>query len=875
MANIFGVGGGRVADRAVARLGLEPGQAGKALAFAGLGFLLQAGLVLGTTTGDSMFLTRIGATGLPTAYILQTVVMLVHTAATLALVRRYGIDRVFFGALTVMVICGIAVWSAFARWDDALPVAVAYAVKLYADMWFFGLYTLFWSFLDSYFDLSDAKRLYALLAAGSAAGAMAGGAIVSLLASRIGAGEFFLLWAAFAFVSLPALAFVVRRFGRIDMNDDHLSPAANVFREAWSGIASLGTSRYAVVLTCGFFLVFVTATMCEYAYMRVFSEGRSESELAALFGRLTLIASIANMLIALFLFNPLVARFGVRNVVLLQPIAFAAVFLWFVGAAGMGAAVAGFLAYHVLMTSIDINNGNLLVFGLPASRRRELRSFIEGVCLPAAAATTGLFLLIVAPSLPIQQLASIGLAIAVLTLLFNVIVRRDYVAAIAANLRTGWLDLAVVSPHREATAAPLDVASPAAIAAALAGVRGPARAHRIAAVATAAGAAAVRPLLDMAGDFDAAERRLAEQLLVAMGPGVIPALVEAAESPSYTLRARSIALRALGRLDFDRLRALSGPLMHRTARRGFEFFARHEAFRGATDPGAIVLQRIARDYPMLTLEIVLEALTIAGRLPPYEAIAVALQGGASRERGFALEAVEQAAGRSLGRLLTPWFATWPTEKQLAYARDRGLISDLSEADALERAVASTFPLEAAAAGQALWMRGAPDRLRARLHDLPHPILIDTARILAARDAGTDDGTDDGMEATPIECVDALMRVPELAMFNFLHLEWLAPSLRTHAIAAGTVLARPGQAIDRAWVVTAGTLTVRDRDGERQLHPGSIAGLGALAGDRQSVEEIIAGEGLRAIEVFTHDVLECAEVFSELALELLRLRLAAA
>lgn len=807
----------------------------KPLAFAGLGFLLQFGLVLGITTGDSLFLSHIGPSGLPAAYILQTFVMLAYTAVFVTLVKRFGIDRLFDGTLVAMAIVGIAIWVAFGQ-TQAEPFY--YAVKLYAGMWYFGLYTIFWTFLDSWFDLTDAKRFYSLFAAGGAAGAMMGGGLVSLFADTIGPGSFFLLWAAIALLTWPALIAIRRTWPKIDVDDDDAAQE-NPFREAWAGVMSLGQSRYALALTIGFFLIAVTATICDYQYMHVFAAGRDEAALAGLFGRMTLIANLANMLITLFLFNPLVARFGVRNIALLQPAIFAGIFLWFAGAPGMGAAVAGFLAYHALMMAIDINNGNLLVFGLPAARRKELRTFIEGICLPAAAAGAGLFLLIVAPELNLRQVALIGMAFAALTFGFNLVVRRDYVGAIAANLRAGWLDLSVLPPRGQSDA----------------------RAARM--TQRAIGIEAVVPLLQDAGDYSASERHLVEHLIVAMGPAVIPALVEASQGTHYTLRGRSIALRALGKLDFARLQAVASPLMLRTAHRAFEFLGRYDALRqsGADDAGSIVLRRINRDYSMLTLEVVLEALTIAGRLPPYEAIVVALDGGPSRERGFAVETVEQGAGRALAQLLAPWIADWPPEHQLAYARKHDLLAAMTDYEALERALASPFPLEAAAAAQAFWARGEPHRLVEKLRDLPHPILAETARMLTGRPPG---------ELTLIDCVAALMRVPDLAFLKFTHLEWLAPSLRAEPIDAGRILATAGGPIDRSWVIVQGSMVV---DGQI-VGVGEVVGMAALAGEAISREHVVADDGLRVIALPAKLLLSCGEVFSELGVALLRLRLAA-
>ena len=57
----------------------------------------------------------------------------------------------------------------------SVPLPLCYAAKLWAALWYVGLYTLYWNFVDSYFNLADAKRVFSLLAAGSALGAIIGG----------------------------------------------------------------------------------------------------------------------------------------------------------------------------------------------------------------------------------------------------------------------------------------------------------------------------------------------------------------------------------------------------------------------------------------------------------------------------------------------------------------------------------------------------------------------------------------------------------------------------------------------------------------------------------------------------------------------------
>jgi hypothetical protein len=256
-------------------------------------------------------------------------------------------------------------------------------------------------------------------------------------------------------------------------------------------------------------------------------------------------------------------------------------------------------------------------------------------------------------------------------------------------------------------------------------------------------------------------------------------------------------------------------------------------------------------------------LTISGRLPPYEAIVVALHSGRSKERGYAIESIEQGAGRKLAASLAPWLDGRPAEAQVAYGRARGFLPARTEQEVIARALDSAFPLESAAAWQALWTRGERDRLADKLRALPHPLLTETARILEARAAGRT------AELTPVECVQALMVTPEFSIFDFTHLEWLA--LRTHveSPAAGTVLATAGGALTQTWVVLTGEIA-----GVRAHRAGEVVGAAALHGVRTVDETLVAGAGLRVLAVPGEAVLRCAETFPPLGLELLRRRAAA-
>jgi hypothetical protein len=438
-------------------LHLEEGEGAKIAQLALIGLVLQAGLTMGMNGADSLFLVKVGADKLPRIYLAMPVIMLCYIPVYSALMTRWGLDRVFDATLGLLVAGGVALWLALTH-TGALSLGFFYAAKLYAAVWYVGLYTLYWNFIDGYFDLFDAKRLFALLAAGSALGAIVGGTLVGPITAHFGVPALFLGWAACAAAAWPLALRTRRRWHKLASEEAEEEEAPG-WSESLGVLNRLLHTRYALVLALVLFFTLIAATTCEFQYLTLFAAGRDEAQIATLLGHLSALVNVFNLGISLLVFNKLVAKLGVRNVALLQSAAYALVFSWLLLDGGFPAAVAGFFVYQGLMTSIDFNNANLLFSGLPADGAKQLRTVIEGICEPLATATAGFFLLLVAPRLSPEQISLAGVVVALVGLGLVFVLRYDYVAAIGANLRRDWLDLSRPSEGLllSATAADLDL----------------------------------------------------------------------------------------------------------------------------------------------------------------------------------------------------------------------------------------------------------------------------------------------------------------------------------------------------------------------------------------------------------------------------------
>ena len=419
-----------------------PGEGAKVATFALFAALLQAGVAIGMTAADSQFLAHLGVDWLPVFYLAIPVLMALYAPVSALLQARFGIPRIVYATLWLLVAGGLFFGFGYGFFGTA--GWFSFAMKLYVGVWYIALYTFFWNFADDYFSILDGKRLYGLIAAGAAGGAMCGSALVGWFITFLPPARMFLVWSAVALATIPVFLVLQRRFRRIEADvadeDGGSTHPARLLRFI---LGTFRSSRFALALTA---ICFCTATLTgvmEYLALGVLSEGKSAAELAGMLGRLHAVANAATLVVNLVLFNRIVGRLGVNNTALILPLAYLAVFVVLYLKTGVLGALVAFFAYQSLLLSVEYNNANLLFNALPALVKRQLRTFIEARGEPLATALAGLFLLAWAAAVGRGNLALCGLLAAVGAVAIALLVRHDYVRALAINLRLDWLDFAL------------------------------------------------------------------------------------------------------------------------------------------------------------------------------------------------------------------------------------------------------------------------------------------------------------------------------------------------------------------------------------------------------------------------------------------------
>ncbi|HYC02386.1 MAG TPA: HEAT repeat domain-containing protein [Azospirillaceae bacterium] len=425
-------------------LKLDRSELGKVLRFTLLALLMQAGLGVGTSVGDALFVSQAGPQNVAYIYLLTPAVMLFYTPLISYLTGRSGIDRVADVTFAVLVLGGLGFWLALTNIEllpKPLDLWIYYAIKVYSGVWYIGLYTLFWNLADEYFDIQDAKRLFAIFSAGSALGAGLGGLLVSQLADQLAISQFYLVWAGIALLTVPLGINIRRRFPKLLEQEEEGAADSEGFLAQMRDVGVVVKSSAFVPVLIGVFALSAgLMNLSEFQYMKVFSEGRSEAELAQLFGQLYAGVNVLNMFISLFIFSRLVLRIGVQNVALIVPFCNLAVFTFFFIDFDFPAGLAAFVLFHGLIPAIDFNNMNFIYNGINPRFKQQVRTFVEGLCEPSVSCLMGLFLLIVGPRLASEQMSVVGIGLAMLLICLVLALRQLYRSSMIVNLRRGWLD---------------------------------------------------------------------------------------------------------------------------------------------------------------------------------------------------------------------------------------------------------------------------------------------------------------------------------------------------------------------------------------------------------------------------------------------------
>jgi ATP:ADP antiporter, AAA family len=397
-----------------------------------------------------LFLKSLPASQLPYAYFLTALCAGAVAALAFRLGQRASLISLLTG--TNLAIIGTLVYFRWAmgREISYLPYVYFVYVKIVSVL----TTTQFWLLAGYIYDSRQAKRIYGVLGAGAAVGALAGSLVPAFLSERLSTESMILICIAVC-LGLVLLSHIAWRYHKAD---EPKKTGVAVHRYGYSELWKMVfRSRHLSLMVLLIFLTLIASQIADWqvdSAVRAAFSGLPKEEMgvqiARFSARLAFITNVLSILVQVFVAGFVIRRFGILAMILFLPVAlFLSSSAILVFPALITAAVARG-SDTVSRYSINRYGLELLYLPLAPSVRKELKTFVDVFVDRVGRAVAGVVILLLTSSfLPLGLRGTAGVA-AVLSLTCAWIcwqLRKSYIDSFREQLKRREVDLGDMSTY--------------------------------------------------------------------------------------------------------------------------------------------------------------------------------------------------------------------------------------------------------------------------------------------------------------------------------------------------------------------------------------------------------------------------------------------
>lgn len=333
-------------------------------------FGIMASHVILETARDALFLARIPATHLPWVYIAIAAASLYIVQVQRKRSVRTGDCKTLAGWLLTSSLVTLGFWLSL----SILGTLGLYLLYIWSGVFATLVTVHFWTLLSDRFSITQAKKVYAFIGAGSGLGAIAGTASARLVLEWTEPTSLVLVAAAIslitAFVAVPKL------------HTDCLGPRTRLPDGAVKGtvfdsLREVAQHPYAMRIGGFVALAVVTLTVADFLFKSVVASQVEAAELGAFFASVYLALNVVSIVVQLVAVQWLIRRINISLVLALLPflLLLGGVGLLAVGTVGMALAIKG--ADGSLRHSLHRTASELLYVPMTEELRGKAKLVIE------------------------------------------------------------------------------------------------------------------------------------------------------------------------------------------------------------------------------------------------------------------------------------------------------------------------------------------------------------------------------------------------------------------------------------------------------------------------------------------------------------------
>lgn len=400
-------------------------------------FALMTGHSLLETARDALFLSSLPAAQLPFAYFAIAVLTLLAARANQRFTRFRDKRRLLAGTLVVLGAGTVGFWLLFATGN----AMVAHAFYVWTGVVATVAVVQFWLLLGDVFTVTEAKRLYASIAAGGVLGAIAGSGLSELLLHVVEPRHLLLVGAGF----LSVAGMMPRMCGR---TEGELCQGPRTTREPDARELAARPRAFLRKLMAVTLLSTVALTVVDFVFKSEVARTVPPAELGTFFARFYLLLNVAALVVQLALSPRLLRGLGANHSLLVLPL------LLCFGAVGLAVGVG--LAPVLLLKAADgtlrhtLHRSALEVLFLPLSQsvRAHCKGMIEAIGQRGGQALASVAILVgVRLGAQTLHLALFVGALALLWIVSILGIKRLYLDLFRTHLRDGSIETRIDVPE--------------------------------------------------------------------------------------------------------------------------------------------------------------------------------------------------------------------------------------------------------------------------------------------------------------------------------------------------------------------------------------------------------------------------------------------
>ena len=392
-------------------------------------FLVIASLLIIKPVRNSIFLTILGPSKLPYAFVLVALYAGLFTYLYSRLTLKFRLNVVIRLTNILSILILIIFWLLLNyRYRESWFIYVFY-------IWvagFGGITTAqFWLLANYVFNAREAKRLFGFIGAGAISGGIFGGYLTNYLAPILGTQNMLFLCIFFFTLCVVILRIVWLKSARFNYREKVLQQKRIQYSEVSANpLKLISKSKHLIYLTAIIGVGVLVANLVDYQYNLVASNSISdEDKLTAFFGFWSSTMNVVSLMIQLFVTRKLLQSFGVGSSLFFLPLGIMIGSFAILFSPALWSAIAIKISDSGFKQSLNKSSMELLYLPVPVHVKNKVKTFIDVFVDSIATGLGGILLIIftIVLNISVSQVSLINIILVSLWIFLIVKIRKEYI----------------------------------------------------------------------------------------------------------------------------------------------------------------------------------------------------------------------------------------------------------------------------------------------------------------------------------------------------------------------------------------------------------------------------------------------------------------